>query len=141
MKLLHFAVFIGLFTFVGCEENEVDRDMPATMPGQPESDIDDGINNDYGIDDEDEVDRAPVPDADPGLDQGVIPDSPGTPDPLNEEPSQLGEDPAFSTPENTSPSNSGLTPPTPEGGAATTPPAEGEDDPDVVKEVDEDDQP
>lgn len=45
MKILNLAIFLGLLTLVGCEEPGVDDEIPETMPGQYDPDINDDIDN------------------------------------------------------------------------------------------------
>lgn len=55
MKLMHFAVLLGLLGFIGCEENTVEDDIPATMPGQYDSDVGDRVNDGYEVDGGDQL--------------------------------------------------------------------------------------
>ena len=74
MKILNLAVFLGLLALVGCDDNGIDNEIPETMPGQYDPDINDDIDNPNGDLD---PDGSLGVDDDPNVDVDVnLPDNP-----------------------------------------------------------------
>ena len=74
MKILNLAVFLGLLALIGCDDNGIDNDIPETMPGQYDPDINNDIDNPNGDLD---PDGSLGVDDDPNIDVDVdLPDEP-----------------------------------------------------------------